>query len=207
MLEPQRGGILIAGSSGVGKSTLATALTEHMADRGFEFCVIDPEGDYSELENAVTRGDARTEPSGDDALDLLRTSAAKCGDRPAGAVGRRTTPLFCSAVAEDRASARDDRRPHWLIIDEAHHLLPAPRETVAQTLPDELPSTVFITVHPGRMSPRALGLVDVVIAVGEKCARRVRKVSTRPPASKAPCPMKRRRTTKRCSGISASAAP
>jgi hydroxymethylpyrimidine pyrophosphatase-like HAD family hydrolase len=48
-IEPHRGGILIAGSSGIGKSTLATALTERMAERGFEFCVLDPEGDYDEL--------------------------------------------------------------------------------------------------------------------------------------------------------------
>ena len=30
--------VLIAGSSGIGKSTLATALTEKMTEKGFQFC-------------------------------------------------------------------------------------------------------------------------------------------------------------------------
>src|SRR5690606_38234317 len=66
LLEPHRGSVLIAGTSGVGKSTLATALTEQMAERGFEFCVLDPEGDYDELEHAVTIGDAQTPPQTDE---------------------------------------------------------------------------------------------------------------------------------------------
>ena len=33
-----------------------------MADAHFEFCVFDPEGDYSELEHAITVGDAETPP-------------------------------------------------------------------------------------------------------------------------------------------------
>src|SRR5262249_32627817 len=56
-LLPHEGNVLIAGSSGIGKSTLATALTERMAEKSFDFCVFDPEGDYDQLENAVVVGD------------------------------------------------------------------------------------------------------------------------------------------------------
>ena len=45
--------------SGGGKSTVATGLLERFLERGFQFCVIDPEGDYAEFENAVTLGDAK----------------------------------------------------------------------------------------------------------------------------------------------------
>jgi hypothetical protein len=38
LLKPFDGNVLISGSSGVGKSTLATALTERMAEKRFEFC-------------------------------------------------------------------------------------------------------------------------------------------------------------------------
>ncbi|TIP61728.1 MAG: DUF87 domain-containing protein, partial [Mesorhizobium sp.] len=44
--------VLIAGSSGIGKSTLATALTERFVENRFQFCVFDPEGDYDGLEDA-----------------------------------------------------------------------------------------------------------------------------------------------------------
>src|SRR5690606_35234674 len=72
LLQPHGGSVLIAGSSGIGKSTLATALTERMSERDFEFCVFDPEGDYDELDNAVSLGDTETPPQVDEALELLR---------------------------------------------------------------------------------------------------------------------------------------
>ena len=53
---------LITGSSGAGKSTVVTALLEQMRDLAFQFCVVDPEGDYSELPDAVVVGDAKQEP-------------------------------------------------------------------------------------------------------------------------------------------------
>ena len=75
-LEPHAGGVLIAGSSGIGKSTVATALTERMVEKGLEFCVFDPEGDYSELENAISIGDAKTPPNVEEVEKLLRNLTA-----------------------------------------------------------------------------------------------------------------------------------
>ena len=50
-ISPCDGNLLIAGTSGSGKSTIATGLLERFLDGGFQFCVIDPEGDYAELDN------------------------------------------------------------------------------------------------------------------------------------------------------------
>lgn len=58
-------------------------------------------------------------------------------------------------------------RPHWLLIDEAHHLLPEARKGLTQVMPEDLPATVFITVHPAAMSPSVLKKVAVVIALGD----------------------------------------
>jgi polynucleotide 5'-kinase involved in rRNA processing len=41
LLEPYRGNILIAGKSGIGKSTVATGLTERIVEKDFDFCVFD----------------------------------------------------------------------------------------------------------------------------------------------------------------------
>lgn len=64
--------VLIAGSSGIGKSTLATALTEKMVTHGFQFCVFDPEGDYEKLENAIDVGEIKSPPSLDQVIELLQ---------------------------------------------------------------------------------------------------------------------------------------
>src|SRR6266516_4297336 len=65
-------------------------------------------------------------------------------------------------------------RPHWLIIDEAHHLLPRSWSSVDGTLPRSLGGTILITVHPDRISEAALARVDVVIATGESAIESLR---------------------------------
>src|SRR5262249_33472950 len=42
-IVPYEGSLLISGSSGIGKSKLATALTERMVEKQFQFCIFDPE--------------------------------------------------------------------------------------------------------------------------------------------------------------------
>jgi HAD superfamily hydrolase (TIGR01484 family) len=48
VIRPHGGSMLICGSSGGGKSTVATALLERIVEGGYQICVFDPEGDYAE---------------------------------------------------------------------------------------------------------------------------------------------------------------
>src|SRR5262249_1995035 len=57
-------------------------------------------------------------------------------------------------------------QPHWLIVDEAHHLLPASWETGALLLPRDPARVLYVTVHPELSPPRVLQSIDTVIAVG-----------------------------------------
>ena len=165
-LEPHRGGILIAGTSGVGKSTIARALTERMTDKGFQFCVLDPEGDYQSLEGAVTVGDVKTAPSLEEVLELLRTLAANVVVNTLS-VDVEQRPVFFSKLIREIVTFRQRTgRPHWLIIDEAHHVLPKEREDAAQSFPSAMPAGIFITVHPEAVLPQALKSVDAIVAVG-----------------------------------------
>ncbi|HZQ60347.1 MAG TPA: ATP-binding protein, partial [Casimicrobiaceae bacterium] len=166
-VAPHRGSVLIAGSSGIGKSTLATALTERMVEKGFEFCVLDPEGDYDGLEQAVCVGTATTAPSAQEGMELLRKRSANVVISTQ-ALSADERPEFFRELLPQIASLRAKTgRPHWVIIDEAHHLIAAPRADIAQVLPEKLPATVFITVHPDAVAAEALQAVHYVIALGE----------------------------------------
>jgi len=55
-MSPIGENLLIAGTSGSGKSTLAHGVLERLIDRGYQLCVIDPEGDYEAVEKAVVFG-------------------------------------------------------------------------------------------------------------------------------------------------------
>jgi len=165
-IGPLGGGVLIAGSSGIGKSTLATALTERMVERGFQFCVFDPEGDYDELENAVALGDAGNPPQQDETLKLLERADTNVVVNTQN-FQMLERPTFFAELLPQLASMRARcGRPHWLLIDEAHHLLPVARADAATALPESLPATIFITVHPEAVAPEALRSVQTVIALG-----------------------------------------
>jgi hypothetical protein len=56
-------------------------------------------------------------------------------------------------------------RPHWLIVDEAHHALPVQSETIAPL--DLGPNTFLITTRPQLVAPRGLASIELVIAVGD----------------------------------------
>lgn len=165
LLAPHRGGVLIAGSSGIGKSSFAIALTEQMAAKAYQFCIFDPEGDYDDIDHAVPFGDADTPPEIDTALKLLRTLGANVViDAQAIDLARR--PSFFAELLGRLSIARlRTGRPHWLLIDEAHHLFPTGRSSVS--LPqDEMRAAILITVHPEAIATEVLDLVDTVIALG-----------------------------------------
>ncbi len=167
-ISPHGGGVLVAGLSSGGKSTLATALLERFIGRGFQVCVFDPEGDYAEFRSAVVVGDAKAAPHLSEVLKVLdrpddsvvvNMLAVSVGDRPA------VFARFLTAIVELRARAG---RPHWIMVDEAHHVLPAERDPSATALPPALPASVFVTVDPAAIARGALERVDDVFAVGTR---------------------------------------
>ncbi len=169
-LRPNGGGLLVAGISGGGKSTLVTGILERLTESGFQFCVIDPEGDYADLEGAVVLGDARQQPRIPELLDILRRPDSNAvvnmldvelADRPIFLDG------LLSRLAELRAQSG---RPHWIVLDEAHHLVPASRPADT-TLPRQLQPMILVTVHPDQLASEVLSTIETVAAVGDAPAR------------------------------------
>ena len=163
-LSPHGGSVLLAGTSGIGKSTLATALTERFVEQGFQFCVLDPEGDYEELEDVVVVGDADSPPSTREIFDLLSKPS---NNVVVNMVGLKTDerPDYFAKLLPELAEMRDRTgRPHWLVIDEAHHLMPAARD--GAPFAKALSAAILITVHPDLVSPDVLKNVGTVMALG-----------------------------------------
>lgn len=167
VLQPHGTSVLLVGSSGSGKSKLAAGVLERLAECEYQFCVVDPEGDYSELPDAIVLGDSQREPSVAEVLDVLAKPGQNVVVNLLGiAVERR--PAFFHALLPGLQELRAATgRPHWIVVDEAHHLLPASSSAAALTLPRELDGIFFITVHPHLMAAQALAAIDLMIAVGK----------------------------------------
>ena len=70
-LSPYGPQVLIAGPSASGKSTVATGFVETLAERGYQFCILDPEGDYESFAGAILVGGPKDAPSADEVLQVL----------------------------------------------------------------------------------------------------------------------------------------
>jgi hypothetical protein len=157
---------LIAGSSGGGKSTLATAFLEALSECRYQFCVIDPEGDHTALPQATALGAAERPPGVDELVDILANPKQNVVANLTG-LSVADRPAFFHRLLPRLLELRGRTgRPHWIIVDEAHHLWPHDWRPAAATMPQQPHNLVFITVHPEHVSPTALAAVDLSIAVG-----------------------------------------
>jgi len=184
--------ILLAGTSGAGKSTFATAFVEGMAERSYQYCVLDPEGDYSELPKAVVIGSPQAAPVVDDVMTLLAKPEQSAivnlvgipmDDRP------RFFEVLIPRLKGERAAVG---RPHWIVVDEAHHF--APRQAGGDTATPAMGQTnlVFITVHPEHVSRAWLQRMDAVVVIGVSPAETLAELASAlgvPPPREKPQPL------------------
>jgi hydroxymethylpyrimidine pyrophosphatase-like HAD family hydrolase len=164
-LVPNRNSVLVAGASASGKSSAVAGILEEFAGKGYQFCLIDPEGDFENFGGALPLGSPSDPPDPNviaKALDstqslVVNLMAVKMSERPAA------FSALLPKILEMRARTA---RPHCLVIDEAHHLLPPTWSPASDTIPQQLSGTILITVHPERVSSVVLSFVDTVIATG-----------------------------------------
>lgn len=171
--DPYASTMLVCGTSGSGKSTLTTTIIERLCSAGYQFAILDPEGDYAGLESAVVLGSPDRAPLVDEVLDVLRDPASNVVVNLLG-VALEHRPELCATLLAALADLRSRTgRPHWLIIDEAHHLLPAEWQPAAE-VPARAHGTLYVTVHPESLAPSVVETIDTVLVIGEHPEQRIR---------------------------------
>ena len=171
-IKPHRPGILLTGSSGGGKSTLTVAIAESLAQRNYQYCLIDPEGDYLEMPDTVIIGNEKNITALEEIIELLKNPkqnlvvcimSIPMGDRPA---------FFSDFLLAFMQLKKDSGHPHWLLIDEAHHVAPS---TIKTTLPEGLDNFLLISVAVDEIDPSLVEKVSTVMVVGEDSAEPLEK--------------------------------
>jgi hydroxymethylpyrimidine pyrophosphatase-like HAD family hydrolase len=165
--------LLIAGPSGCGKSTICKSILERLLEHHYQFCIIDAEGDYDGLEGAVTIGNSKRAPILEEILPLLKNAETNVVVNLVGLSLADRPPFFLSLLPRLQAMRGSKGRPHWIIVDETHHLLPAAWEPGRSVLPHQPERMIFITVHPDQVAKEALTGVSTVVAVGAHPAKTI----------------------------------
>jgi HAD superfamily hydrolase (TIGR01484 family) len=159
--------MLVCGSSASGKSSFTAGFLERLTASGLRYCLVDPEGDYQGIEDAISEGGPREPPSLSQVCELLQRSDHNVAVNLLGvALGDR--PRFFVALLGALLQLREDiGRPHWIVVDEAHHMLPQEIEASGRPLAAVLPRMVFVTVHPGQLNRSVLTSMDWLVALGK----------------------------------------
>jgi HAD superfamily hydrolase (TIGR01484 family) len=160
--------LLIAGPSGSGKSTIVTAIVERLVSSRYQVCLFDPEGDYDEFEQVTTLGGPEGIPSSSEVFEALANPSKSLSINLLGVPLANRPSFFQSLLAHLQELRFKTGHPHWIVIDEAHHLLPAEHGAGGAAIPKDLKNFTMVTVHPDLVAPAILSSVEGMIVVGKE---------------------------------------
>jgi HAD superfamily hydrolase (TIGR01484 family) len=166
-MSPVGENLLIAGTSGSGKSTLAHGILEQLIDKGYQTCVVDPEGDYQSIEKMIMFGNSQRGPTVAEVLTAMDNPGAQVIVNLVGLPVNDRPAFFFELLPLLQERRIRTGRPHRILVDETHHLLPTKWRATGESMRD-LKGMLFVTVHPDQLSPHVLDTVDIAVALGER---------------------------------------
>jgi hydroxymethylpyrimidine pyrophosphatase-like HAD family hydrolase len=158
--------VLIAGPSRSGKSRLTCGLLERLGSERYQFCVVDPEADFDGFPGAVTLGSTTNAPDAEHVLLALKNPDNRVTVNLVGLAFAERPAYFARLLNAIQDLRLSTGRPHWFVVEEAHHMLYPDWKHSSQALPRDFPGLLLVTVHPSELSPDVLSNIDTVIATG-----------------------------------------
>lgn len=171
--------ILITGDPRSGKSWATGLLCEQLILRDYCTCVIDPEGDYEELE-ALPRVGAL---GGDDPFPSL-PNLARILRHPDISVVINLSHLqykekvdhLQSLLPMPASLRRNTGLPHRIVVDEAHYFLHDPN--VLELLDFDLGAYTLVTYRPSDLHPDVRKAMEVMVVTRTTEPQQVKAIET-----------------------------
>jgi len=157
--------LLIVGPSGSGKSTVAGVLVERLVETGRSVCLLDPEGDYqtlAELEGVVALGGKGEHglPTPQELEQLLCQTSLVLN---LSAMSRPEKVTYgAKALGAIMAVRHSSGMPHWVVIDEAHHLMPSDGSPAAEVLAPGAAGICLVTLGAAELPPTILASMNTL---------------------------------------------
>jgi hydroxymethylpyrimidine pyrophosphatase-like HAD family hydrolase len=164
-IEPAGRHLLISDGSGCG--ALSGALLAQIVRRRYQFCLIDPAGQCEAFPHAIRIGMPHRSPPLEEVMEALQRPDQNVV-LSLGGIRKKDQPAFFALLLERVRELRVlTGRPHWLVVDEAHQLLPASSRRTDDLFAGGSAAVALVTRHPGLLSPHVRQQMDAVIAVGD----------------------------------------
>jgi HAD superfamily hydrolase (TIGR01484 family) len=164
-VRPYGENILLTGTTGSGKSSLAATLLDGLGEAGYTFCVIDPDGVYEATPGAVSLGATNRPPSVEEVLKLFRSPDQSGVINLSGLQLADRRSFFTQLLPHLTQLRERTARPHWLVIDSEQ----APAQG------QQTPSVLQITQRPSLLDRSALAEVNLLLATGNSPQQMIRE--------------------------------
>lgn len=160
--------VLVTGGPAGGKSQFAVTMLQQLIEHEYQACVIDPEGDYQGMKEAVVLGTVDQTPVVDEVIQVLNDPTKSCVMSLFGTRREEQPVVFAKLLRALMEYRSHSGRPHWYLIDEAHYPLPASWEPLDEFPLDDLRSVMYITAFIDQLPAPVLGSVDLFVAIGDE---------------------------------------
>jgi hypothetical protein len=147
---PLGGNVLVSGDPRSGKSWLAGLVSERLVENGYSVCVIDPEGDYTTLEERpglLAFGQKLALPVPHAVPQLLRHTGCSVVLTLASLAQGGRCQYASAALAALQAERRASGVPHWIVVDEAQYFFRVGEPSCA-VASENTGNVVFVTYRP-----------------------------------------------------------
>jgi hypothetical protein len=141
----------------------------------YQVCIVDPEGDYGTLPDVLTLGNQNHAVTVNEVLSFIEDPKVTLNVNLLGIPLADRPAFFGELFPNLQALRMRTGRPHWIVLDEAHHMLPPEWSHLDKNLSQTAGGIVLVTVHPDHLTPMALSPVDVAIAVGPSPDQTIKK--------------------------------
>lgn len=159
--------ILVTGGSGGGKSKFGMRFLEELDKLGAQCVILDPEGDYQNINNAYVLGTGNRAP---ELEELTRVMDKTTGHFVVNLfrIPKAERPYYFDQLIHKLATLRNEKgRPHWIIADEAHYVAPREWQPAANWSDQQLTGLLFISAFPEKLSPAVFKSVNSLISVAD----------------------------------------
>jgi HAD superfamily hydrolase (TIGR01484 family) len=172
-IDPHGPNILISGPSGDWKSrlstkmTLMTTLLEQLAQHRYQFCLVDCQNTYEASLRAIRLGTSQAAPGLEEVIGVLQRPDQNVIASLTSVAAAEHPQYVASLLVRIQETRMNTGHPHWIMLDEAHQLLPHDADFHATPASAGWTNLAMVTVAPDLISPIVLDTVEVFIAVGE----------------------------------------
>lgn len=176
-ISPFASNILLAAPSPLERQNVVTAFIENLHQQRYQFCLIDPLGEYGALEGTAVLGSFRRPPTVNEVIGSLKDPVANAIVNLVSISRRQRTAFMQELLARIQQLRARVGHPHWIVVDQAHDVLSRSWQPIPLDIPQQLEGMMCITGDPGAVARSILSRVNISLTMGPSAATTLTEVA------------------------------